>query len=178
MYMPDLHMIAGTLRITAAGKDYPTSLFTWEVEVTERADNTVESRRRYSPRHQPLPKIQKALYRHPNASLDIEVRTLDAEVLIPMLHGRVERSPNVDHYNKLRNRYHSLLLRCIAFGQEKDSYSVPSYDDALSTTKCENLETSIRRRAHFFAGFLVGMNDSRLPKRRMTEQLPDGMKRG
>lgn len=55
-------------------------------------------------------------------------------------------------------------LRTTAVGQEYVSHRVLLYEEALTTTKCESVETSIQRWALLFAGFLVCMDDSRVPK--------------
>lgn len=86
-------------------------------------------------------------------------RVSKAEVLGTMRYECVTWSLDADH-QAARTQHHRFLLRNIGFHRRKDSYRVLSYEDTLTTTKCQSVETSIRRRSFLFTGFLVCTGDS------------------
>ena len=95
-----------------------------------------------------------------------------AEVMETM-YEYVACSPTVGHLAILRTAHHRLLLRCIV-GQKikrRDGSHTLSYADALAKTDCENVETTVRKRRIFFAGFVARMGNERLPKRVMFGEL-------
>lgn len=71
-------------------------------------------------------------------------------------------------YVKLRTQNRRFLLRCTGFHRKMVSYRVLWYESALIATKGESVEASIRRWALRFAGFLVRLDDNRLPKGAMS----------
>lgn len=67
---------------------------------------------------------------------------------------------------------------CVGFHRKYISYRVLSFDEALFTTECEGLDTSISARAPFIAEFHVSMDGSQLPKRLWPGQLTDDQGEG
>ncbi|CAM9348567.1 unnamed protein product, partial [Ascophyllum nodosum] len=49
-----------------------------------------------------------------------------------------------DHYPKLRTVEHWVLLRIIGTQRKRPDHRMASYNHALETTRCENIETTLR----------------------------------
>ena len=89
---------------------------------------------------------------------------LKAEVLETMLYGCVTWSPRACHYDTLRRAHHRLLTRCIGWRKHSRTDHPISYLDTLVKTGSESIEATLRKRRILFAGFVVRMEDTRLPK--------------
>ena len=102
------------------------------------------------------------MYDRPSVSLELKIRMLRTEVLGTMLYGCVTWSQCACQYDTLRRAHHSFLTRCY-FGWGKNNCAI-SYLDTLMKTGSESIKATLRRRRILFAGFLVGMEGTRLPK--------------
>ena len=90
---------------------------------------------------------------------------LRAEVLETMLYGNVMWSPRACHYDTLRRAHHRFLTRCIGWRRKHKRADHPiSYLDTLIKTGSDSIKATLRKRRIFFAGFVVRMEDTRLPK--------------
>ena len=99
---------------------------------------------------------------------------LRAEVLETMLYGCVKWSPRACQYDTLRRAHHRFLTRCIGW-RKNDRADYPiSYLGTLIKTGSESIEAILLRRRSLFAGFVVHMEDTRLPKCVVFRQLMRG----
>ena len=89
---------------------------------------------------------------------------LRAEVLKTMLYGCVTWSPRACHYGTLHRAHHRFLTRCIGRRKHSRTDHPISYLDTLIKTGSESIEATLRRRRILFAGFMMRMEDTRLPK--------------
>ena len=89
---------------------------------------------------------------------------LKVEDLETTLHGSVTRSPRSCHYDAQRRAHRNLLTRCIGWQNHNHTDRPISYLDALVKTGSERIEATLRKRLILFAGFVVRMEDTRLPK--------------
>ena len=90
---------------------------------------------------------------------------LRAEVLETMLYGCVTWSPHACHYDTLRQAHHRFFTRCIGWREHNRADHLISYPDTLIIKMgSESIEVTLRRRRVLFAGFVVRMEDTRLPK--------------
>ena len=104
------------------------------------------------------------VYDRPSAPLELKIWTLRAEVLETMLYGFVTWSPRACHYDTLCRARHRFLTRCIGW-RTHNRADHPIYNlDTLIKTGSESIEATLRRRQILFAGFVVRMEDTRLPK--------------
>ena len=87
---------------------------------------------------------------------------LRAEVHETMLYSCVTWSPRACHYDALRRAHHRLSTRCISWRKHNRADHPISYLDTI--IKTESIEATLRRRRILFAGFVAGMEDTRLPK--------------
>ena len=106
------------------------------------------------------------LYDQLDAPLRLKVRMLKAEAMETMLYGCVTWNPTVAHLDIPRKTRRRLLLRCIGWNREhSDGYHILSDADVLAKTGCENVETTVRKRKIFFAGFVARVSNKRVPNR-------------
>ena len=89
---------------------------------------------------------------------------LRAEVLETTLYGCVTWSPRACQYDTLRRAHHTFLTRCIGWRKHNHADHPISYLDTLIKTGSESIKATLRRRRILFAGFVVRMEDTRLPK--------------
>ena len=100
---------------------------------------------------------------------------LRAEVLETMLYGCVTWSPRGCHYDTLRRARHRFLTRCIGWRKHNRADHPISYlDNKLIKTGSESIEATLRSRRILFAGFVAGMEDTRLSKCVMFGELAGG----
>ena len=104
------------------------------------------------------------LYDRPSAPLELIIRMLRAEVLETTLYGCVTWSPRACHYDSLHRAHHNSLTRCIGWRKNNRADHPVSYLDTLMKTGSESIEATLRRRRILFAGFVVRMEDTRLPE--------------
>ena len=114
------------------------------------------------------------LYDRPSAPLELKIQMLRAEVLETMLYGYVTWSPRACYYDTLRRAHHRFLTRCIGWRKHNRADHPISYLDTLVKTGSESIEATLRRRRILFAGFVVRMEDTRLPKCVMFEEMVGG----
>ena len=100
---------------------------------------------------------------------------LRAEVLETMLYDCVTWSPRPCHDDTLRRAHHRFLTRCIGWRKHNHAGHPISYLDTLIKTGSESIEVTLRRRRILFAGFVACMEDTRLPKCVIFEELVGGV---
>ena len=103
------------------------------------------------------------IYDRPGVRVRLKVRLLKGEVVETLLYGCMTWSPNKSDHDRLRQVYHSMLLRCLGWRKQKRDDHTPSYADALAKTASESLEAIVRKRRILFAGFVARMGEERLP---------------
>ena len=113
------------------------------------------------------------LYDRPSAPLELKIRTLRTEVLETILYGWVTRSPRACNYDTLRQAHHRFLTLSIGWRKHNRAGHRISYLDTLIKTGSKSIEATLRRR-RIFAGFEARMEDTRLPKCVMFEELVGG----
>ena len=99
---------------------------------------------------------------------------LRAEVLETMLYCCVIWSPRACHYDTLRRAHHRFLTHCIGWRKHNRADHPISYLDTLVRTGSESIEATLRKRRILFAGFVARMEDTRLPKCVMFEEMVEG----
>ena len=165
-----------TFSVEAAGQVYnQTNEFVYlGGTVNHHADLSIEVDRRMGNTSCSLRKYTLALYDRPSAPLELKIRMLRAEVLETMLYGCVTWSPRACHYDTLRRAHHRFLTRCIGWRKHSRADHPISYLDTLVKTGSESIESTLRRRRIFFAGFVARMEDTRLPKCVMFGEMMGG----
>ena len=81
-----------------------------------------------------------------------------------ILYGYATWTPRVCHYDTLRRGHHSFLTRCINWRKNNRTDHPISYLDTVIKTGSESIEATLHRRRILFSGFVVRMEDTRLPK--------------
>ena len=105
------------------------------------------------------------LHDRKTAPISLEVRMLKAEVIEILLYGFVTWTLGADHFGKLRTVHHRVLLRVIDFQRrQRADNTTLSFAKALKNTRCESIETTIRKRRRFFVGAVARENEGRLPR--------------
>ena len=80
---------------------------------------------------------------------------LKAEVIETAVRVCVTWTLSAQHFARLRSA-HQVLLRVIGFQRrQRTDYTTLSYAKALKKTRCESIETTIRKRRLFFAGVVA-----------------------
>ena len=78
---------------------------------------------------------------------------LRAGVIETLLYGCVTWILRAEHFAKLRPAHHQVLMQVIGFQRRLcTDQATFSYAKALKMTRCESVETTIRKRRLFFAG--------------------------
>ena len=91
-----------------------------------------------------------------------------------MLYGCVTWSPRACTYDTLRRAHHRFLTRCIGWRKPNRADHPNSYLDTLVKTGSQGIEATLRCRRILFAGFVVRMKDTRLPKCVMFGEMVGG----
>ena len=142
--------------------------------VNHNADLSIEVDRRIRNAWFSLRKYALELYDRPSAPLELKIRMLRAEVLETMLYGCVTWSPRACHNDTLRRAHHRFWTRCIGWRKHIRADHLISYLNTLVKTASESIEATLRRRRVLFAGFVAGMEDTRLPKCVMFGEMVGG----
>ena len=140
--------------------------------VNQNADLSIDRRVRNA--WSSFRKYTLELYDRPSGPLELKIRMLRAEVLETMLYGCVTSSPRACHYDTLRRAHHKFLTRCIGWRKHNRADHPISYLDTLLKTGSESIEANLRRRRVLFAGFVVRMEDTKLPKCVMFGEMVGG----
>ena len=159
--------------VEAAGQVYnQTNEFVYlGGNVNHNADLSIEVDRRIRNAWCSLRKYILKPYDRPSAPHELKIRMLRAEVLETMLYGCVMWRPRACHYETLRRAHHRFLTRCIGWRKHNRADHSSSYLDTLMKTGSESIETIMRRRRILFAGFVARIEDTRLSKCVMFEEL-------
>ena len=80
-------------------------------------------------------------------------------------------------YDELRKAHLEFLRRVLGSLRRAD-HTYLSYTKALKKTKCQNIETTIRKHRLFFAGAKARQNKGRLPSRKVFTQVAGDTYRG
>ena len=165
-----------TFSVEAAGQVYnQTNEFVYlGGNVNHNADLSIEVDRRIRNAWCSFRKYTLELYDRPSAPLELKIRMLRAEILETMLYGCVTWSPRACHYDTLRQAHHRFLTRCIGWRKHNRADHSISYLDMLIKTRSETIEATLRRRRILFAGFVAHIEDTRLPKCVMFEEMVGG----
>ena len=119
------------------------------------------------------------LYDKTTAPLSLKVRMLKAEVIGTLLYGCVTWTLSAQRFARIRSAHHHVLLRVIDFQRRQSTdYTTLSYAKALKKTRCESIETTIRKRRLFVAGGVARQKVGRLPRRVMLRKMTVGEGRG
>ena len=80
-----------------------------------------------------------------------------------------------EHFAKLRMAHHQVLLRVIGFQHRLCAdYATLSYPNAHKMTRCESIETTIRKQWFLFAGAVIRQSKERLPSREIFGTMAGG----
>ena len=146
--------------------------------VTEDADIAVELRRRRQRAMFKLKKYGKQVFHcRSGVTLRTKLSLLQSEVTEALLYGCQTWTLNVQHYTFLMRAHHHALLRCVGFRKKKRTDHVIAYHKLLLRCHCESIEATIKRRRLQWAGKVVRMDNSRLPKAMIFGELVDGKRR-
>ncbi|CAB1105143.1 unnamed protein product [Ectocarpus sp. CCAP 1310/34] len=117
-----------------------------------------------------------SMYDRRRANRQLKIRLLQAEVVEHLLYGCASWSLTAEHYTKLNGTHRQFLTRCIGWSKRKRSDRPLSYAQALIQAGCEEtIEATVRKRRLCFAGFVMRMEDSRLPKRMLLGAMAGGV---
>ena len=112
------------------------------------------------------------LYDRPSAPLELKLRMLRAGVLETMLWGCVTWSPCTCYCDTLRRTHHNFLFRCIGWRKNnRTDHLISYYLDTLMKTGNESTAVIVRRRRIPSGGIVARMEDTRLTKCVMFEEL-------
>ncbi|CAB1099135.1 unnamed protein product [Ectocarpus sp. CCAP 1310/34] len=116
------------------------------------------------------------MYDRRRADRQLKIRLLQAEVVETLLYGCASWSLTAEHYTKLNGTHRQFLTRCIGWSKRKRSDRPLSYAQTLIQTGCEEtIEATMRKRRLCFAGFVMRMEDNRLPKRMLLGAMAGGV---
>ena len=165
-----------TFSVEAAGQVYnQTNEFVYfGGNINHNADLFIEVDLRVRNAWGSVRKYTLELYDRPSAPLDLKIRMLRAEVLETMLYGFVTWSPRTCRYDTLRRAHHRFLTRCIGWRKHNRANHPIFYLDTLMKTRSESIEATLRRRRILFAGFVVRIEDTRLPTCVMFGEIVEG----
>ena len=155
-----------TFRVEAAGQVYSQTneIVYLGGTINHNADLPIEVDRRIRNAWCSFRKYTLELCHRPSTPLELKIRMLRAEVLETMLYGCITWSPRACYYDTQRRAHHRFLTRCIGWRKHNRADHPISYLNTLLKTGSESIEAILRRRRILFAGFVVRMEDTRLPK--------------
>ena len=107
--------------------------------------------------------------------ISLKFRMLKAEVMETPLYGCVTWILGAEHFVKLRAVHHQVLLRVIGFQRrQRADYTTLSFAKALKKTRCESIQTTIRKRRLFIAGAVARQTKGRVPRPVMFATMTGG----
>ncbi|CAB1112068.1 unnamed protein product [Ectocarpus sp. CCAP 1310/34] len=165
------------MSVTAAGQTYKqTDRFVYlgrTISADGKADREITSR---SCRAWKCYRRNSAsMYDRRRANRQLKIRLLQAEVVETLLYGCASWSLTAEHYTKLNGTHRQFLTRCIGWSKRKRSDRPLSYAQVLIQAGCEEtIEATARKRRLCFVGFVMRMEDSRLPKRMLSGAMAGG----
>ena len=117
------------------------------------------------------------MYDTRRANRQLEIRLLQAEVVQTLLYGCASWSLAAEHYTELNGTYRQFLKRCISWSKRERSDCSLSCAQALIQAGCEEtIEATVRKQRLCFAGFVMPMEDNRLPKRMLLGAMAGGVR--
>ncbi|CAB1115072.1 unnamed protein product [Ectocarpus sp. CCAP 1310/34] len=120
-----------------------------------------------------------SMYDRRRADRQLKIRLLQAEVVETLLYGCASWSLTAEHYTNLSGTRRQFVTRCIGWSKRKRSDRPLSYAQALIQAGCEEtIEATVRKRRLCFAGFVMRMEDNRLPKGILLGAMAGGGYRG
>ena len=139
---------ASSLVIEAAGqrKTQTTQFLYLGGIILKNADLWLEIERRIRLMWACFKRFGPEWYDRKTAPISLKVRTLKAEVIETLLYGCVTWTLGAEHFAKLRTVHHQVLLRVFGFQRRhRADYTTLSYAKVLKKTRCESIETTIRK---------------------------------
>ena len=136
------------VQIEAAGQTYQQvqSFAYLGGVVTEDPDMSVEIARRTRACWMCIRRYLRELYDQPKVALSPKTRMVKAEAIGALFYGCSTWTRRQEHYAKLRNVHHRVLLRIIGAQRKRLDHRMTSYNRALEITGCESIETTLRTR--------------------------------
>ena len=168
MCVPPPNQQAPSVAIEAAGQRYRqvNSFVYLGSMVSHDASMSAEIERRVRAAQFRVGKYQVALYRRSTAPLSLKVRMVKAEVVEALLYGCATWTLRKEEFARLHST-HLHVLHTILGARRKADHRVLSYREALRATGCESVETTVRKRRLLWAGTVLRMPPTRLPRRMM-----------
>ena len=166
----DQRSMTSPLVTEAAGKNYiQTTHFLYLGGIIhESADLSLEIERWIRVMWVRLRCFGPELYHMTTAPLSVRVRMLKREVVETLLYGCVTWGVSAKHFARLRSAHRQVLLRVIGLQlRQHTDHTTLSSVKALKKTRCESIESIIRRRRLAFTGAVARRNDSRSHNRVM-----------
>ena len=181
MRMPIPRAPATKIAFNATGQQYrQTTSFTYlGGTVTEAPNLSDEIDWRIRTGWMGFKSYKRGLYDRPKANLlPLKVRIVRSEVGEALLYGCATWTSLKGHYAKLRTTHHRMLLRILGAWCKSPNKRILLYKDTLQRTECEDSEATVRTRRLLWAEALFHKGDHRLPKRVMSGELENAVKRG
>ena len=181
MCMPPLRTPRTMVRVEAAAQIYKqVQSFTYlGGAVTETPDTSVEIARRTCTCWMRIRRKLRELYDQPKVALSLKTRMVKAEAIEALLYGCSTWALRQEHsIAKLRTVHHRVLLRIIGAQRKRPHHRMTCFNHALEITRCESIETMLRTRRLLWAGTLIRMSSTRLPKRIIFGNLEGAVRRG
>ena len=113
-----------------------------------------------------LKRVGPEVYGMTTASPSVKVCMLKAEVIETPKYGCVTWTISAKHFAKFRTVHHQVLLRIIGFQRRRIiDQTTLLYTEAIGTTRCEGIDSTIRHRRVLLAGAVVRQTRGRLRSR-------------
>ena len=110
--------------------------------------------------------------------LSLKVRMPKAEVIETLVYGCVAWTLVAEQIAKLRTAHRQVLLRVIGVQcRLRADRTTLSYAKALKVTRCESIDTTIRKRRLLLAGAATRQNTGQSPSRVMSGTMAGGTSR-
>ena len=167
------------MKLEAAGQKYKqVDKFPYLGGILNSSGDVVDDiSRRQQRAYGNLRKYCRQLYDQRHIHLKIKIIMFKMEVLEALLHGCKTWALKTENWTTLRQTHHYCLLRVLCFRKKKREDRPLSYSQALKKTDCESIETTVRTRRLLYAGQVLRMDDTRLPKIMMCGELNAGKRR-
>ena len=146
--------------------------------MTETPDMSVEIARWARACWMCISRYLREFYDQPKVVLSLKARIVKAEAIEALLYERSTWTLRQEHYAKLRNEHHRLLLRIIGAQRKRPDHRTTSYNRAFEITQCKSIETTLRTIILLWAGALIRMSNERLPKRIVFGKLEGAVMKG
>jgi hypothetical protein len=119
---------------------------------------------------------KKSLYQNKGVRPHVKLMMLKTEVIETLMYGCAAWTTNADDVAALNRTHYKLLIQTLGLWKKKETDRPRSYSSILKEYNCVSMEATLKWRRLKWAGSVIRMGDTRLPKIMMFGELVGGVR--